>query len=445
MKKMTALLLASVMTVSLAACGGNDDDDAASSGPGTQITAAEKDETEATHTIKIGVFEPTTGENSNGGKQEVLGIRYANAIVPTVELNGTVYNIELVEADNQSDKVAAVAAAESLIVEGVAGVIGSYGSGVSNAACNPFRLGRMIGTFTNNIVLDCCNFNAAGQTFADANVPAIGASCTNPQVTAGNKYYFRTTFMDPFQGRVIASYAAEQGYRTAAVISQNGDDYSTGIAAYFRQAFTDEKIGGKVVADEAYHAGETEFDEILQKIQKTNPDCIFLPCSTAMAEVLLPQIRESGITAPVLAADTWENLSMVKAIGEAAEGVVFSSPFEVSATTQAKTFVRGFQSYLRQNAERIALNGGTDEVAAVSALGYDAYMTMVTALESLDGTKDVLTSVDLRNALYEVDYEGVTGDISFDDNGDAIRDTAYLKQIQNGKFVFLKKQVDETE
>ena len=109
MKKMTALLLASVMTVSLAACGGNDDDDAASSGPGTQITAAEKDETEATHTIKIGVFEPTTGENSNGGKQEVLGIRYANAIVPTVELNGTVYNIELVEADNQSDKVAAVA------------------------------------------------------------------------------------------------------------------------------------------------------------------------------------------------------------------------------------------------------------------------------------------------------------------------------------------------
>ena len=124
MKKMTALLLASVMTVSLAACGGNDDDDAASSGPGTQITAAEKDETEATHTIKIGVFEPTTGENSNGGKQEVLGIRYANAIVPTVELNGTVYNIELVEADNQSDKVAAVAAAESLIAEGVAGVIG---------------------------------------------------------------------------------------------------------------------------------------------------------------------------------------------------------------------------------------------------------------------------------------------------------------------------------
>lgn len=418
MKKIIAILLAAVMTISLAACGDNDDEDSASSGPGTQITAAEEDETETAHTIKIGVFEPTTGENSAGGKQELLGIRYANAIVPTVELNGTVYSIELVEADNQSDKVAAVTAAEGLIAEGVAGVIGSYGSGVSNAA---------------------------GQVFADANVPAIGASCTNPQVTAGNKYYFRTNFMDPFQGRVMASYAAEQGYKTAAVISQNGDDYSTGIAAYFRQAFTDEKIGGTVVADETYRTNKTDFKEILETIQKANPDCIFLPCSTAVAEVLLPQIRESGITAPILAADTWENLSMVKAVGEAAEGVVFSSAFEESATTQAKTFIYGFQSYLKQDAERIALNGGTDEVAAVSALGYDAYMTLVTALESLDGTKDVLTSVDLRNALYEVNYDGVTGNITFDDNGDAVRDTAYLKKIQNGNFVFLKKQVDETD
>lgn len=417
MKKMIALMLAAVMTVSLAACGGSDED-SASSGPGTQITSAEEDESEATHTIKIGVFEPTTGENSNGGKQELLGIRYANAIAPTVELNGTVYNIELVEADNQSDKVAAVTAAEGLMEEGVVGVIGSYGSGVSNAA---------------------------GQTFADANVPAIGASCTNPQVTAGNKYYFRITFMDPFQGSVMAAYAAEQGYKTAAIISQNGDDYSTGIAAYFRQAFTDEAIGGTVVADEAYRTGETDFNEILEKLKKTNPDCIFLPCSTAAAELLLPQLRESGITAPILAADTWENLSMVQAVGDAAEGVVFSSPFAESASDQAKSFIRNFQTYLKQDAERIALNGGTDEVAAVSALGYDAYMTMITALEGLDGTKDVLTSVDLRNALYEVEYDGVTGDISFDDNGDAIRDTAYLKKIQNGKFVFLKEQIDETE
>ena len=72
-------------------------------------------------------------------------------------------------------------------------------------------------------------------------------------------------------------------------------------------------------------------------------------------------------------------------------------------------------------------------------------MTMIAALESLDGTKDELTSVDLRNALYDVEYEGVTGDIAFDDNGNAIRDTAYLKKIQNGKFLFLKKYVDDME
>lgn len=416
MKKLLALTLAALLAASLAACGGKDK--SGSSGPGTPIASLADEESEATHTIKIGVFEPATGENSNGGMQEILGIRYANAIAPTVELNGTVYHIELVEADNQSDKAAAVTAAESLIADGVVGVIGSYGSGVSIAA---------------------------GQIFADANVPAIGASCTNPQVTADNKYYFCSCFLDPFQGRAIASYAAEQGYQTAAVISQNRDDYSTGIAAYFRQAFTNDKLGGTVVADETYSTGKTDFNQILDAVKKANPDCIFLPCSTATAELLLPRLRESGIAAPVLAADTWENLSMVKAVGNAAEGVVFSSAFEESTSPQAKNFVRSFQAYLKQDAQRIASNGSTDSVAAVSALGYDAYMTMIAALESLDGTKDELTSVDLRNALYEVEYEGVTGDIAFDDNGNAIRDTAYLKKIQNGKFVFLKKYVDDME
>ena len=72
-------------------------------------------------------------------------------------------------------------------------------------------------------------------------------------------------------------------------------------------------------------------------------------------------------------------------------------------------------------------------------------MTMVTALTNLDGTKDKLTSVDLRRVLTEVEYEGVCGDITFDKTGDANKDTAYLKKITNGKFVFLKKQTDETE
>lgn len=417
MKKIMALALSLMLAFSFAACGDSDTEDSAYSGPGTLMTSPD-DEEGVEHIIKIGVFEPMTGENGRGGLQEILGIRYANAIAPTVELNGTVYRIALVEADNQSDKAAAITTAEGLIEEGVAGVIGSYGSGVSIAA---------------------------GQTFADASVPAIGASCTNPQVTAGNNYYFRTCFLDTFQGTVMASYAADQGYKTAAIISQRGDDYSTGIAAYFKQAFTDAALGGTVVADEVYQTNESDFSELLGTVKESNPDCIFIPCSVATAELLLPQVRASGITAPIIASDTWENAAMVQAVGDAAEGAVFSTAFDESATPQAKNFVRGFQAYLNEDAQRIQQNGSTDSVAAVSALGYDAYMTMVTALTNLDGTKDKLTSVDLRRALTEVEYEGVCGDITFDKTGDANKDTAYLKKIQNGTFVFLKKQTDETE
>lgn len=406
MKKFIALALASVMTLSLAACGGGSDDAAVA---GTPISG---------DTIKIGVFEPTTGENGGGGMQEVLGIRYANTVAPTVDINGTTYNIELVEVDNQSDKTAAVTAAQSLISSGVVGVLGSYGSGVSIAA---------------------------GQTFAEAGVPAIGCSCTNPQVTLGNDFYFRTCFLDPFQGTVMASYAAEEmGYKTAAIISQNGDDYSTGIAAYFKQAF--ESLGGTIVADETYQTNESDFNAILTTVKASNAECVFIPCSIATATLILPQAQAVGLEAHILGSDTWENESIVMAAGSAAEGVVFSTFFDENdeSTPMAKDFVNGFKAYLNEDPQRVTLNGGTDGVAAVSALGYDAYMTMVAALADLDGVEGDLTSVNLRDALVTVNHDGVTGNITFDEVGDANKDSAYLKKVEGGKFVFVKKQLDET-
>ena len=408
MKKFIALALASVMTFSLAACGGGGSDEAAVAG--TPISG---------DTIKIGVFEPTTGENGGGGMQEVLGIRYANTVAPTVDINGTTYNIELVEVDNQSDKTAAVTAAQSLISSGVVGVIGSYGSGVSIAA---------------------------GQTFAEAGVPAIGCSCTNPQVTLGNDFYFRTCFLDPFQGTVMASYAAEEmGYKTAAIISQNGDDYSTGIAAYFKQAF--ESLGGTIVADETYQTNESDFKAILTTVKASKAECVFIPCSIATATLILPQAQAVGLDAHILGSDTWENESIVMAAGSAAEGVVFSTFFDENdeSTPMAKDFVNGFKAYLNEDPQRVTLNGGTDGVAAVSALGYDAYMTMVAALASLDGVEGDLTSVNLRDALAAVNHDGVTGNITFDETGDANKDSAYLKKVEGGKFVFVKKQLDETK
>ncbi len=406
MKKLSFLLVL-VMVFSLFAvgCGGGDEG-------GSEVAGINVEGT----TIKIGVFEPTTGENGGGGMQEVLGARYANQLNPTVDINGTTYNIELVEVDNQSDKAAAVTAAQQLISKGVVGVIGSYGSGVSIAA---------------------------GTTFAEAGVAAVGCSCTNPQVTLDNDFYFRTCFLDPFQGTVMANYAFKEGYRTAATISQNGDDYSTGLATYFKNAFIE--LGGEIVDEETYQTNESDFNALLTSIKKANPECIFCPSSINTATLILPQMRANGITAQILAGDTWENAAI---ISKDAVGAALSTFFDENDESNqvAVNFVKGFKEYLNSNPQNITWNAGTDTVAAVSALGYDAYMSLYNALQALDGTDiEVVNSVAIRDALAKVDFDGVTGHIAFDENGDAIKTTAYIKTVtekslETKSFEFVRTQ-----
>ena len=148
MKKAIALLLALVMVFALCACGGGD--------KGTADNGEK--------VVKIGVFEPASGDSGAGGKKEMLGMQYANQETPTVEIGGETYKVELVYSDNGSDSAKAVSAASKLVNEKVSLVLGSYGSGVSIAASD---------------------------TFKQAGIPAIGVTCTNPNVTAGNSHYFR--------------------------------------------------------------------------------------------------------------------------------------------------------------------------------------------------------------------------------------------------------------
>lgn len=411
MKKISLLLvIVMVLSVGLAGCGSDGDENGGSAaGTGNGGVTVQGD------VIKIGVFEPTTGENGGGGMQEVLGARYANQVAPTVDINGTTYKIQLEEVDNQSDKAAAVTAAKSLISKGVIAVLGSYGSGVSIAA---------------------------GPTFEDAEVPAVGCSCTNPQVTLGNDYYFRACFLDPFQGKVMANYAFDSGYKNAAVISQNGDDYSTGLADFFKKDFT--ALGGNVVAEVTYQTNESDFNALLTSVKEKNPDVIFVPSSINTATLILPQITANGIKAQVLASDTWENAAI---ISKDAVGVVFSTFFDEKDESNpvAKDFVSGFKEFLNSDPNNIKLNANTDTVAAVSALGYDAYMAVYHALQNLDGIEGDITSVAVRDALVNVKFDGVTGSIAFDENGDAIKDTAYLKtvteeSVTNKEFQFVKTQ-----
>ena len=394
MKKILAIVLCACMICALfAGCGSNE----------SPAATAEAD------VLKIGIFEPATGENGAGGMQEVLGARYANQVVPSVTVNGKEYKIELVEVDNQSDKTAAVTAAQNLVSSGVIAVIGSYGSGVSIAA---------------------------GSTFEQAKIPAIGGSCTNPQVTLGNDYYFRVCFLDPFQGSVMANYCKSEGYSKAAVIMQNGDDYSTGLANYFSAAF-DAMDGCEVVYTGTYNTNETDFNALLTAAKAADPDVLYIPSSITTAGIIIKQARDMGITACIAAGDTWENATIMENAGAAnCEGVALTTFFDEN-DPEASEFVQGFKAYLNGDPEALKLNGNNDIVAAVSALGYDAYMAIIEALKNVSGD---ITGEAVRDALTSVSFDGVTGSISFDENGDANKDMAYIKIMSEGAFKFVGTQ-----
>ena len=193
MKKIISLLLVLVMMLGLVACGdsGSKDNDGAK-------------------VVKIGVFEPSSGDSASGGKKEILGMQYANSQVPEITLGGETFKIELVYGDNGSSTDKAPSAAQQLVSEGVSVVLGSYGSGVSIAG---------------------------SPIFEQAGIPAIGVTCTNPQVTAGNTHYFRICFLDPFQGTVLANFAKnELGAKTAYCLGELGNDYDQGLVHYFKEA-----------------------------------------------------------------------------------------------------------------------------------------------------------------------------------------------------------------
>ncbi len=382
MKKISMLLVLILLVSAFAVgCGGSKD-------------------TTTENVIKVGVFEPLTGENGGGGQQEVDGMTYANSVRPTVTIDGTEYKIELVVSDNQSDKTVAVTSANYLIDQGVVAVLGSYGSGVSIAA---------------------------GEVFASAGIPAIGASCTNPQVTNTNDWYFRVCFLDPFQGTVVANYAVQQGAKTAAVITQLGDDYSTGLGNFFMDAFK-ELTGDEnsIVVAQTFQQNQADFNAILQNVKAANPDVIFAPSSITTAPLIIKQARALGITCPIMGGDTWENVSIIDNAGADAEGIVLSTFFDAGladSSQVAKDFVDGF------SAEYYT------PVPAVSALGYDAYMVLIDAIERAGATD----GESIKEALKATDgYEGVTGKITFDEVGDAQKDMAVIKTVKDGKFVFVE-------
>ena len=387
MKKFLALALSCAMALSLlAGCGGGTtstpDASSGSSASGEKV-------------VKIGIFEPATGDSASGGKKEMLGYKYANLETPTVEVGGETYQVELVYADNGSDVSKAPTAAAQLVSEGVSMVLGSYGSGVSMAA---------------------------GPIFGDAGLVAMGVTCTNPNVTAGNDYYYRMCFLDPLQGTVLANFAQDKfAAQTAYLLGEQGNEYDQGIMAFFEQAFT--AAGGTVIKD-SFPKGNSDFTTYLNKAKNENVDLIFIPVSIAYATQIVSQAAKLGMEIPFLGSDTMDDNKVLEAVRDTDIQLYVSTFYQEGGS---ESFDQGIKDYINANADAKADNGGDDTIAAVTAMGYDAYYVALEALK-LAGSVDPAA---VKGALGNVVYEGVTGPISFNEIGDANRDTAYIKVFDN--------------
>ena len=377
LRKILAALLASSLAIgALTGCGGSK-------------KSAGKDG----DVIKVGVFLPLTGDNAAGGELELRGIKLANKLHPKVMGK----KVELVVADNKSDKAEAASVAARLIEKDkVKVIVGSYGSSLSMAA---------------------------GNIVKEAKVPAVGTSCTNPQVTANNDYYFRACFIDPFQGTVMANYAFKKGAKKVAIIQEVSNDYAVGLAKFFKDAFEKLAGPGSIIETANYQTGDKDFSAILTNIKAKNPDAIFAPGNFTESALLVKQARQLGIKAPFLGGDTWETQEFIVVGGKDVEGVAFSTAFdrEKATTAEAKKFL---EEYVKEY---------KGEPSALSALAYDAYLIAINGIEkanSLDTTK-------IRDAIAKTkDMEGVTGKTTLDKNGDPIKG-AVIKTVKDGKFKYL--------
>ena len=357
----------------------------------------------ADNVVKIGVFEPQSGDNGAGGKQEVLGMQYANAICPEVEIDGEVYAVELVYADNASSNDKAPTAAQSLISNGVSVVLGSYGSGVSIAA---------------------------GDTFANAMVPAIGVTCTNPQVTSECDVYFRICFLDPFQGTVLANFAKNSLNATKAYcLAKQGDDYSGGLCNYFIEAF-----GKENCVYEQFPEGTQDFSTYITNAQNQGCDVFVSPVSTEAAAQIIAKAETQALGMPILAGDTWDS----NVILEAAKG----SDLSINVTTFYQEganpeFDAAIKEWIAADATALANNGGNNELAAVTVMGYDAYFFALEALKAAGS----IDPEEVLEVLPSVTYQGVTGNIALDDIGDALRDSAFVKccNTESGAWDFVEE------
>ena len=344
--------------------------------------------------VKIGVYLSLTGSTDSYGLSAKKGFDMAlNEINESGGLLGK--NVRLITIDDASRSYMAVMAVKNLIEkEGVCSILGEVISARTHAAA-PF-----------------CQA---------AEIPMVTPASTHPEVTNVGDYIFRTCFIDPFQGEVMASYAYNNlKLRTIATFMDLKNEYSMNLGRIFNDKFAE--LGGKIITTEFYSEGDTDFSFQIRKLQNSAPQAVFLPGYFSEVSRIAVQARKLGLKIPFLGTDGWDSPRLLESAGKEMEGCYFSNHFSPEIDLPA---VRNFvEKY------RAAYDGQTPDATAV--LAYDAAMVLFDAIKRAGTDKPQI----IRKALSETrDFPGVVGPITIDENRNAIKPAVILR-IEKGTFVY---------
>ena len=351
---------------------------------------------DAGNTIKIGVVSELTGPNASYGTSVVKGMKLA---VKEINDKGGVdgKKIELAVADDKSEPAEAANAMSKVL--------------------NQDKAKLTMGIFTSSNAIAACNVSES------AKVPFLAIGATNPKVTLdkdgkAKPNTFRVCFIDPFQGTVGANFVLDTlKLKKAVVLIDNSSDYSKGLAAFFKEAFT--KKGGQILGEEAYLQKDTDFKAILTKIKTLNPEVLYVPGYYEEVGKIIKQARELDIKAAFVGGDGWDSPKLVEiAGGPALENTYFTNHYSPDATNaESKAFVAAYQKEYNEKPD------------APAVLGYDGAKLMADAIKRAGSTDGAKVSAALAATK---DFPAVTGKTSLNATHDAVK-SAVIIAFKDGK------------
>jgi branched-chain amino acid transport system substrate-binding protein len=344
--------------------------------------------------IKIGVILARTGPAALDSAGGVAAARFA---ADEINRAGGVLErpVELLAFDNKSTPLGSRMAARSAIEHGAVCVIGAVWSSHSLAMAKLLQAKK---------------------------IPMISPSSTLPELTLTGNYIFRICYTDTFQGKVLADFAlTDLNARTAVVLTNTNSRYSMGLSRYFIQHF---KRTGQLLWEGDYSRNATDFSTLLTRVQGVDPDVVFVPDHFRESAYIIKQARTMGIKSIFLGGDGWEEC-MYRYGGDAIHGSYHTTAWDPDTTNEkARRFVKRYAQK----------PGGV--VNSEAARTYDALLLLADAMERAGST----APAPIRRALAGTrNFQGVTGTISFDANGDPINRPAIILKFDNRGSVQYKR------